>query len=93
MSASEQYQAIVIGSGQGGTPLCMALARRRPSNGADRTRTCGRNLHQRRLHADENHGRKRPRRLPRAARRRLRRSHGKHPTSTWNGSGSASATL
>jgi pyruvate/2-oxoglutarate dehydrogenase complex dihydrolipoamide dehydrogenase (E3) component len=26
MSASDQYQAIVIGSGQGGTPLCMALA-------------------------------------------------------------------
>jgi len=27
MSASNQYQAIVIGSGQGGTPLGMALAR------------------------------------------------------------------
>jgi pyruvate/2-oxoglutarate dehydrogenase complex dihydrolipoamide dehydrogenase (E3) component len=27
MSASETYQAIVIGSGQGGTPLCQALAR------------------------------------------------------------------
>ena len=26
MSAPDQYQAIVIGSGQGGTPLCMALA-------------------------------------------------------------------
>ncbi len=26
MSAPEQYQAIVIGSGQGGTPLCFALA-------------------------------------------------------------------
>ena len=26
MSASDQYQAIVIGSGQGGNPLCMALA-------------------------------------------------------------------
>ena len=26
MSASEHYQAIVIGSGQGGTPLCQALA-------------------------------------------------------------------
>ena len=26
MNASDQYQAIVIGSGQGGTPLCMALA-------------------------------------------------------------------
>lgn len=26
MSRSDQYQAIVIGSGQGGTPLCMALA-------------------------------------------------------------------
>jgi pyruvate/2-oxoglutarate dehydrogenase complex dihydrolipoamide dehydrogenase (E3) component len=26
MSAPNQYQAIVIGSGQGGTPLCMALA-------------------------------------------------------------------
>jgi pyruvate/2-oxoglutarate dehydrogenase complex dihydrolipoamide dehydrogenase (E3) component len=26
MSAGDQYQAIVIGSGQGGTPLCMALA-------------------------------------------------------------------
>jgi pyruvate/2-oxoglutarate dehydrogenase complex dihydrolipoamide dehydrogenase (E3) component len=26
MSVSDQYQAIVIGSGQGGTPLCMALA-------------------------------------------------------------------
>ncbi|HWC96841.1 MAG TPA: mercuric reductase [Candidatus Sulfopaludibacter sp.] len=26
MSAEEQYQAIVIGSGQGGTPLCSALA-------------------------------------------------------------------
>jgi pyruvate/2-oxoglutarate dehydrogenase complex dihydrolipoamide dehydrogenase (E3) component len=26
MSTSDQYQAIVIGSGQGGTPLCMALA-------------------------------------------------------------------
>ena len=26
MSASDQYQAIVIGSGQGGTPLCRALA-------------------------------------------------------------------
>ncbi len=26
MSASNQYQAIVIGSGQGGTPLCRALA-------------------------------------------------------------------
>ena len=27
MGASDQYQAIVIGSGQGGTPLCAALAR------------------------------------------------------------------
>jgi pyruvate/2-oxoglutarate dehydrogenase complex dihydrolipoamide dehydrogenase (E3) component len=27
MSAPDQYQAIVIGSGQGGTPLCMALAK------------------------------------------------------------------
>ncbi len=27
MSASEHYQAIVIGSGQGGTPLCQALAK------------------------------------------------------------------
>ncbi|MGO8792748.1 MAG: mercuric reductase [Terriglobia bacterium] len=27
MSASNHYQAIVIGSGQGGTPLCQALAR------------------------------------------------------------------
>jgi pyruvate/2-oxoglutarate dehydrogenase complex dihydrolipoamide dehydrogenase (E3) component len=26
MNAPDQYQAIVIGSGQGGTPLCMALA-------------------------------------------------------------------
>src|SRR6202158_3022358 len=26
MPASDQYQAIVIGSGQGGTPLCKALA-------------------------------------------------------------------
>src|SRR6202795_4490363 len=26
MSAPDRYQAIVIGSGQGGTPLCMALA-------------------------------------------------------------------
>jgi pyruvate/2-oxoglutarate dehydrogenase complex dihydrolipoamide dehydrogenase (E3) component len=26
MSVSDQYQAVVIGSGQGGTPLCMALA-------------------------------------------------------------------
>src|SRR5271170_4934862 len=26
MSASDHYQAIVIGSGQGGTPLCPALA-------------------------------------------------------------------
>ena len=26
MSVSDRYQAIVIGSGQGGTPLCMALA-------------------------------------------------------------------
>jgi len=26
MSAANQYEAIVIGSGQGGTPLCMALA-------------------------------------------------------------------
>lgn len=26
MSSSDQYQAIVIGSGQGGTPLCFALA-------------------------------------------------------------------
>src|SRR5271163_4588679 len=26
MSASDHYQAIVIGSGQGGTPLCQALA-------------------------------------------------------------------
>src|SRR5271167_3259975 len=26
MNASDQFQAIVIGSGQGGTPLCMALA-------------------------------------------------------------------
>ena len=26
MSASDQYQAIVIGSGQGGNPLCFALA-------------------------------------------------------------------
>jgi pyruvate/2-oxoglutarate dehydrogenase complex dihydrolipoamide dehydrogenase (E3) component len=26
MSTSDQYQAIVIGSGQGGTPFCMALA-------------------------------------------------------------------
>src|SRR5580692_7994907 len=27
MSASDHYQAIVIGSGQGGTPLCQALAK------------------------------------------------------------------
>src|SRR6202161_442834 len=27
MNASDQFQAIVIGSGQGGNPLCMALAR------------------------------------------------------------------
>jgi pyruvate/2-oxoglutarate dehydrogenase complex dihydrolipoamide dehydrogenase (E3) component len=27
MSASDHYQAIVIGSGQGGTPLCVALAK------------------------------------------------------------------
>lgn len=27
MSASEHYQAVVIGSGQGGTPLCQALAK------------------------------------------------------------------
>jgi pyruvate/2-oxoglutarate dehydrogenase complex dihydrolipoamide dehydrogenase (E3) component len=27
MNASDQYQAIVIGSGQGGTPLCQALAK------------------------------------------------------------------
>jgi len=27
MNASHQFQAIVIGSGQGGNPLCMALAR------------------------------------------------------------------
>ncbi|HXB21924.1 MAG TPA: FAD-dependent oxidoreductase, partial [Candidatus Solibacter sp.] len=27
MNTLDQYQAIVIGSGQGGTPLCMALAR------------------------------------------------------------------
>ncbi len=27
MTASDQYQAIVIGSGQGGTPLCVALAK------------------------------------------------------------------
>ena len=26
MSPANQYQAVVIGSGQGGTPLCMALA-------------------------------------------------------------------
>src|SRR6202035_996699 len=26
MSTSDQYQAIVVGSGQGGTPLCLALA-------------------------------------------------------------------
>src|ERR1700680_3093861 len=26
MSAPDQYQAVVIGSGQGGTPLCQALA-------------------------------------------------------------------
>jgi pyruvate/2-oxoglutarate dehydrogenase complex dihydrolipoamide dehydrogenase (E3) component len=26
MSASNEYQAIVVGSGQGGTPLCQALA-------------------------------------------------------------------
>jgi pyruvate/2-oxoglutarate dehydrogenase complex dihydrolipoamide dehydrogenase (E3) component len=26
MNTSDHYQAIVIGSGQGGTPLCMALA-------------------------------------------------------------------
>jgi pyruvate/2-oxoglutarate dehydrogenase complex dihydrolipoamide dehydrogenase (E3) component len=26
MSVSDQYQAIVIGPGQGGTPLCRALA-------------------------------------------------------------------
>src|ERR1700724_4491570 len=27
MSAPDQYQAVVIGSGQGGNPLCKALAR------------------------------------------------------------------
>src|ERR1700691_3408373 len=29
MNASDQFQAIVIGSGQGGNPLCMELARAR----------------------------------------------------------------
>src|SRR6202047_1266450 len=27
MSAGDEYQAVVIGSGQGGTPLCKALAK------------------------------------------------------------------
>ena len=46
MNARDEYQAIVIGSGQGGNPLCAALAAAGLRTALNRTQACRRHLHQ-----------------------------------------------
>ena len=70
----EHYDAIVIGSGQAGTPLSIALGRGWTKNRLGRESACRRHLYQCGLHTDEDHGGQRANCLPGPARRRLRRS-------------------
>ena len=70
MAPPKRYDAIVIGAGQAGGPLAAALARSGRRHGAHRARARRRHLHQRGLHADQDDGRERARRLPRPAGRR-----------------------
>ena len=64
MANSQHYDAVVIGAGQGGSPLAGALAGSRTQNGDDRTRARRRHLRQRGLHPHQDDGRQREGRLP-----------------------------
>ena len=70
---NRRFDAIVIGAGQAGPPMAGRLAAAGQDGRADRAQAHRRHLRQHRLHADQDPGRQRLRRPPRAARRRLRR--------------------
>ena len=74
----DRYDAIVIGSGQGGNPLAEALAGAGRRVAHDRAGARGRHLRERGLHADEDDGGERPDRVSRPPRVGLRgaRRHG-----------------
>ena len=76
MSASQQLDAVVIGAGQGGSPLSAALARAGMRYRSYREKTYRWHLHQRGMYSHEDHGGKRTRCLSCAPRRRLWRSTG-----------------
>ena len=60
----ERFDAIVLGTGQAGKPLALDLAERRSPDRGRRTGVRWRHLRQRGVHADQDHGRQCPRRLP-----------------------------
>ena len=78
MSASDQYQALVIGSGQGGTPLCMTLANAGLRTALIERQHVGGTCINQGCTPTKNHGRQRARGVSRAEGRRLWRAHGKH---------------
>ena len=77
MASVEKYKAIVIGSGQGGTPLSRSVGESGMAHGAGGAGARRRDVHQRRVHADEDDGRERARGVSGATRSGLRCPHGR----------------
>ena len=72
--ADEHYDAIVIGTSQGGRFLPVELAKAGQQGGARRARPARRRLRQHGVHPDQDDGRQRAPRLPGAPRRGVRRA-------------------